>query len=54
MQEIHEAFNARDLDRPPLLRPRVRDEDPGDRSYFDLAGMMVQLGLMPAPEGAEA
>jgi hypothetical protein len=23
------------------------------RSYFDLAGMMVQLGLMPAPEGAE-
>ena len=26
----------------------------GARSYFDLAGMMVQLGLMPAPERAEA
>jgi ketosteroid isomerase-like protein len=24
------------------------------RSYFDLAGIMIQLGLMPAPEGAEA
>lgn len=23
-------------------------------SYFDLAGMPIQLGLMPAPEGAEA
>ena len=26
----------------------------GARSYFDLAGMMVQLGLTPAPEGAGA
>jgi ketosteroid isomerase-like protein len=26
----------------------------GARSYFDLAGIMIQLGLMPAPEGAEA
>lgn len=24
----------------------------GVRSYFDLAGMMIQLGLMPEPEGA--
>jgi len=26
----------------------------GARSYFDLAGIMIQLGLMPVPEGAEA
>lgn len=26
----------------------------GARSYFDMTGMMVQLGLIPAPEGAEA
>jgi hypothetical protein len=26
----------------------------GARTYFGLAGMMIQLGLMPAPEGAEA
>jgi ketosteroid isomerase-like protein len=26
----------------------------GARFYFDLAGLMIQLGLMPAPEGGEA
>lgn len=26
----------------------------GARSYFDLAGMMTQFSLIPAPEGAEA
>ena len=33
----------------------VRDgELVSTRSYFDLAGMLVQLGLMPAPEAAGA
>ena len=48
LQAVHAELDGRVLGR------KHGDHGTGARSYFDLAGMMVQPGLKPAPEGAEA